>query len=117
MRKLSQPALFAEPQFESPVGALTCPVQVTLGLPSETVPDTGLAPRVIGMTTTTAVATNKQSSAARAYLERMMVETLRAFAGLLNISESPFVATGNQSLSSREPFSFKWRYYRLSYLQ
>src|SRR6266550_8335836 len=98
MRKLSQPALFAEPQFESPVGALTCPVQVTLGLPSETVPDTGLAPRVIGITTTTAVTTNKQSSAARAYLERMMVETLCASAGLLIISESPFVATGNQNL-------------------
>jgi hypothetical protein len=41
--KLSQAALSAVPQSAEPVGALTGPVQVTLGLASEIVPDPGVA--------------------------------------------------------------------------
>ncbi len=77
------------PQFESPVGVLICPVQVTFELPSETVPDAGLAPRVMGITTIKAATTNEQTIAPRAYLERMIVETLCAPSGLLIISETP----------------------------
>jgi hypothetical protein len=87
---LSQPALFGPPQFESPVGVLIWPVQVTLGFDSDTEPEAGLAPRVIGIRTTATATTKKQSSAARAYLDRRILEIARVFASLLNIFRISF---------------------------
>jgi hypothetical protein len=68
---------------------MMAPVQFICGFASETVPDVGLALRVIGMIKIETTATNKQSSAATASLDRLRVEIARAFS-LLNISESPF---------------------------
>jgi hypothetical protein len=92
---------------------MIAPVHVTVGLLSDTVPDAGVAPRVIGMTKIETTATNKQSSPARAYLNRMTVEIARVLVSLLNISESPFSflnRVANLSGGAR-PFD----YYRPSY--
>jgi hypothetical protein len=58
------------------------------------------------MNITTAATTNEQTIAAKVYRERMMVETLCAFAGLLNISESPFFAIGNRIVFAETSFVF-----------
>jgi hypothetical protein len=85
MRKLSQPALLADAQFESPVGTLTCPVQVTAGCDSETDPETGFAPRVTGIVITTRARTDSDSIAAARYLSLFIVATLFEFASFFNM--------------------------------
>src|SRR5882724_1028855 len=47
-RKLSQPALFALPQFADPVAVLIGPVQVVKGLLSEIVAPVGVALKELG---------------------------------------------------------------------
>jgi hypothetical protein len=85
--KLSHPALFAVPQFESPVGALIWPVQVTFTFDSETFPEVGLAPRVFGISTTALATPNRQTDTANVYLSRLIVERLFESASFLNISD------------------------------
>jgi hypothetical protein len=68
---------------------MIAPVHVTVGLLSDTVPDAGVAPRVVGMIKIETTATNKQTSEARAYLNGMAVEIARVLVSLLNISQSP----------------------------
>jgi hypothetical protein len=80
------------------------PLQLTSGLASETVPDAGFAPRVIGMTTMVTATTRTQSSAANAYLNRMIAEIFRVSASFLNISESPFGYRELVSDSSSSPY-------------
>src|SRR6185503_1758531 len=85
--KLSHAALLAVPQLESPVGALIWPVQVTFTFDSETFPETGLAPRVIGINTTAIATPNRQTDTANVYLSRLIIEILFESASFLNISD------------------------------
>ena len=89
--KLSHPELLPLPQSDDPEGALTWPVQVTFGFDSETVPEDGLAPRVIGIITIAAATAHTQTSAASMYRDRMILEINRVSVSLLNISASPFL--------------------------
>jgi hypothetical protein len=79
--------LFAVPQSESPVGALIWPVQVTFTFDSETFPEVGLAPRVLGINTRAMAAPDRHTATANAYLSRLIVATLFESASFLNISD------------------------------
>jgi hypothetical protein len=59
---------------------------------SETVPDAGVAPRVIGITTSAATTNDIQKSAARASRYRTIVEVRLAYVCFLNISSLLFLA-------------------------
>ena len=91
MRKLSHAALLPVPQSESPVAGLIWPVQVTIGFDSETLPEAGFDPRVIGITTTTSATTDTEQNAANRYLSRLIVETVFESASFLNIFRLSFV--------------------------
>jgi hypothetical protein len=75
---------------------MIAPLQLICGLASETVAPAGFAPRVIGMIKIETTATNKQSGAATASLDRLSFEIAHSF--WLNIfTGSPFLALANFS--------------------
>jgi hypothetical protein len=90
---LSQAVAFAPAHLgefsKSGLAGMMAPVQFICGLASETVPKVGLALRAVGMLTIATAATDKQSTAASAYLDRVNVVRVRAIVSVLNMSESP----------------------------
>jgi len=95
--KLSQPELDGPPQSEDVDAGMNCPVQVTRVLASDTEPEAGFAPRVIGITITAMHAANRHNDAASAYLALVVAETFRVFRSFLSMSSSPSVLANQQA--------------------
>src|SRR5689334_19067756 len=95
--KLSQPELDGPPQSEDVDAGMNCPVQVTRVLASDTEPEAGFAPRVIGLTITAMHAANRHNDAASAYLALVVAETFRVFRSFLSMSSSPSVLINQQA--------------------
>jgi hypothetical protein len=70
---------------------------------SETDPEAGLAPRVIGMMTTAMLAAKNVSAPASKYLDRRACESAFALANLLSISESPSSVSVIESFATASP--------------
>jgi len=77
--KFSQPALFAVAQSADPVAGLIAPVQSTLGLASDTVPEAGLALYEVGTTRTARALAARQSMAMSANLDLTLTELNEEF--------------------------------------